>query len=481
MTETLWTAQDAAKATGGTATGDWTAAGVSIDTRTLEAGDLFVALRGPSFDGHRFAADALAKGAAAVMTDQLPDDLPADAATLRVGDTQQGLEALGAAGRARTRAKVLAITGSVGKTGTKEALRHALGQQGKTHASVASFNNHWGVPLSLARLPQNAAFAVFELGMNHPGEIAGLVRQVRPHAALITTIAPAHLGNFESEEGIADAKAEILEGIVDGGTVVLNRDNQHFDRLAHAAREQEISHIATFGEHPEAGVRLLDADCHAHASDVHAVVHGLEVSFRIALPGRHWVVNALGVLAMTHAADADVTRAAESFASLAPAAGRGVRREIQLADGTFELIDDSYNANPTSMAAAFDVLGRAALGAQGRRIAALGDMLELGLHSADMHAGLVQPIQQAGIDRVFTCGAEMAALNAALPEPLRGGHAADSATLGELVAGSVQTGDVVLVKGSAGARMGKVVAALDALDRAGSHGARSGQEGGHAA
>ncbi len=475
MTEMLWTAQDAAKATGGTATGDWTATGVSIDTRTLAPGDLFVALRGPSFDGHRFAADALAKGAAAVMIDQVPEELPADASTLRVEDTQQGLEALGAAGRARTRARVLAITGSVGKTGTKEALRHALAQQGKAHASAASFNNHWGVPLSLARLPQDAAFAVFELGMNHAGEISGLVRQVRPHAALITTVAPAHLGNFENEEGIADAKAEILEGIVEGGTAVLNRDNRHFARLERAARDQQVSHIATFGQDPDAGVRLLDADCHADASDAHAIVHGLEVRFRIALPGRHWVINALGVLAMVQAADADVTRAAESFATLGPAAGRGERRQIQLSDGPFELIDDSYNANPTSMAAAFDVLGRAKLGAQGRRIAALGDMLELGVHSADMHAGLVQPIREAGIDCVFTCGPEMAALDAALPEQLRGGHAEDSATLGELVAGNVRAGDVALVKGSAGAKMGKVVAALDALNQAG-----GGQEGGHA-
>ena len=475
MTQTLWTAQDAAKATGGTATGDWTASGVSIDTRTIAPGDLFVALRGPSFDGHRFAADALTKGACAVMIDHVPDDLPADAATLRVADTQQGLEALGAAGRARTRARVLAITGSVGKTGTKEALRHALSQQGKTHASAASFNNHWGVPLSLALLPADADYAVFELGMNHAGEISGLVRQVRPHAALITTVAPAHLGNFDSEEGIADAKAEILEGIVDGGTAVLNRDNRHFVRLERAARDQQVSHIASFGQDPEAGVRLLDADCHAEASDVHAAVHGLEVHFRIALPGRHWVINALGVLGMVHAADADVSRAAESFATLAPAAGRGARRRIQLADGPFELIDDSYNANPTSMAAAFDVLGRARLSAQGRRIAALGDMLELGVHSADMHAGLAQPIREAGIHQVFTCGPEMAALDAALPEQLRGGHAEDSATLGDLVAASVRAGDVVLVKGSAGAKMGKVVAALDALNQAG-----GGQEGDHA-
>lgn len=475
MTETLWTAQEAATATGGVATGDWSASGVSIDTRTLEAGDLFVALRGPSFDGHRFAADALSKGAAAVMIDHVPDDLPADATTLRVSDTQQGLEALGAAGRARTRAKVLAITGSVGKTGTKEALRHALGAQGKTHASAASFNNHWGVPLSLSRLPEDADYAVFELGMNHVGEISGLVRQVRPHAALITTIAPAHLGNFESEEGIADAKAEILEGIVEGGTAVLNRDNRHFARLERAARDQQVSHTATFGQDPEAGVRLLDADCHADASDVHAIVHGRELSFRIALPGRHWVINALGVLAMVYAVGADAAKAAESLATLAPAAGRGTRRRIQLSDGSFELIDDSYNANPTSMAAAFDVLGRAELRAEGRRIAALGDMLELGVHSADMHAGLVRPIQEAGIHRVFTCGHEMAALDDALPDRLRGGHAADSRTLGDLVAGSVRAGDVVLVKGSAGAKMGKVVAALDALNQTGSD-----REGGHA-
>ncbi|MBK1696496.1 UDP-N-acetylmuramoylalanyl-D-glutamyl-2,6-diaminopimelate--D-alanyl-D-alanine ligase [Rhodovibrio salinarum] len=475
MTEPLWTAQNAAKATRGTATGDWHATGMSIDTRTIQPGDLFVALRGPSFDGHRFAADALSKGAAAVMIDHVPDNLPADAKTLRVTDTQAGLEALGAAGRARARAKVLAITGSVGKTGTKEALRHALSTQGKTHASSASFNNHWGVPLSLARLPQDAAYAVFELGMNHPGEIGALVRQVRPHAALITTVVAAHLGNFDSEEAIADAKAEILEGLLNGGTAVLNRDNVHFARLERAAREQQISHVATFGEAGEADVRLLSADCHANASDVHAVVHGLELHFRVALPGRHWVTNTLGVLAMVHAVDGDVRQAADSFATLTSATGRGARRHIQLAAGTFELIDDSYNANPTSMAAAFDVLGRAELGPDGRRIAALGDMLELGLHSAELHAGLAAPIEQAGIHLVFTCGAEMAALEAALPAPLCGGHAEDSEALGALVAANVRAGDVVLVKGSAGAKMGRVIRALDALDQT-----NGSQEGSHA-
>ncbi len=444
MTQTLWTSRDAARATGGRVTAPWSATGVSIDSRTLEPGDLFVALRGPNFDGHRFAGDALAKGAAGVLVDHLPDELEGRTVpALVVDDTQAALEALGRAGRARTAARVLAITGSVGKTGTKEALRQCLGTQGKTHASVGSFNNHWGVPLSLARLPADAAYAIFELGMNHPGEIRALVAQVRPDAALITTIAPAHLGNFNSVDEIADAKAEILEGIVPGGVAVLNRDNPFFDRLNVAAEAAGVRRVIAFGEADGAQVRLLGCDLYAACSAVQADVRGKALDYCLALPGRHWVMNSLAVLAMVSAAGADVVRAAEEFARLRPAAGRGERHLIRTADGAIEVIDDSYNANPTSMRAAIDVLARAKRGGNRRRLAVLGDMLELGEHAARMHADLTAPLAEADVDLAFTCGPEMAALDAALPAERNGGHADDSEAVARLVAAAVRPGDTV--------------------------------------
>jgi UDP-N-acetylmuramoyl-tripeptide--D-alanyl-D-alanine ligase len=456
----LWTSQDAAAATGGSNTGSWQAIGVSIDSRTVEAGDLFVALSGPKFDGHDFVAGALARGGAAAVVSKAPPKLAPDARLLMVGDTQAALEALGRAARARTQGRIIAITGSVGKTGTKEALKAALARQGRAFASSGSLNNHWGVPLSLSRLPQDADYGIFELGMNHPGEIDALVRMVRPHIAVITTIEPVHLGFFASVEAIADAKAEIFNAIEPNGAAILNRDNPHFARLAAAAQARGVTRIIGFGEHPDAAVRLLDCELHPAASVVTASVMGEVVDYSLGLPGRHWVMNSLAVLAAVHAAGGDIGAAAAALASLAPLAGRGQRHALPIAGGSFTLIDESYNASPASMRAAIAVLGGIEPGPGGRRIAVLGDMLELGSEAAQLHAALAQPLVDAGIDLVFTLGAEMRALDQALPAARRGGHADTVDALAQLLGRRLRAGDVVTVKGSHGSKLYELVARL---------------------
>lgn len=459
----LWARADLVQATGGTATGDWEDVdGVVIDSRAVARGDLFVALHGPNHDAHRFVAQALAAGAAAALVDRPREhaalaDLQDDAALLCVADTLHGLERIGLAARDRSTARIVAITGSVGKTGTKEALRHVLAAQGKTHASAASHNNHWGVPLSLARLPADACFGVFEIGMNHAGEIATLVPMVRPHVALITTIAPAHLEYLGSLEAIADAKAEIFEGLEPGGIAVLPADNAQFDRLRAKAEAAHVA-IVTFGHVATADCRLIDARADLDGSDLSVRLHGRAIELRVGLPGEHWIANALAVLATVQAMGADPVQAAEALAGLKPAAGRGARRPIAVTGGTALLIDDSYNANPVSMAAGLSVLGRAS----GRKVAVLGDMRELGPDADRMHADLLAPIDRQGIDLVFTVGPHMAALHDALDAGRRGGHTASSEMIVPLLRESLRPGDTVLVKGSLGTRMMVVVDALTA-------------------
>ena len=456
----LWSATEAAAATGGEAFGNWQAAGVSIDSRSLVAGDLFVALVGPNFDGHSFVAAALQKGAAAALVAKRPEGLDASAPLLVVGDTQRALEDLGRASRARTQGRMLAVTGSVGKTGTKEALKLALERQGRTFASSGSLNNQWGVPLSLARMPREASFGVFELGMNHPGEIEALTRLVRPEVAIITTIEPAHLGFFPSVEAIADAKAEIFIGTEPGGAAILNRDNAHYERLAAAARARRITRILSFGAHEAASVRLIDCHLHATASAVTAAVMGEAIDYSVALPGRHWVMNSLAVLAAVKAVGGDIGAAAGAMATLPALEGRGRRHRVAIRGGAIELIDESYNASPASMRAALAVLGAIAPESGGRRIAVLGSMLELGDQSKKLHAGLSKPLIEADIDLVFTLGEEMRALDAALPAKRRGGHAESVAALIDLLAERLRPNDVVTVKGSHGSRLYELVAKL---------------------
>ncbi len=463
----LWTAAEAVAATDGSSDRSWRAYGVSIDTRTLAAGDLFVALRGPNFDGHAFVADALAKGAAAAVVSQRPEGLADDAPLLSVADTLAALGDLGRAARRRSRGRICAVTGSVGKTSVKEALRHVLGRQALTHASIGSLNNHWGLPLSLARLAPSASFAVFEIGMNHAGEITPLSRLARPHVAVITTVEAVHREHFASVDAIADAKAELFQGIEPNGIAVLNRDNAFFSRLAQHAGACGAAAISTFGRHPLADVRLLKEEPFGGetggGSQVRADVAGTVIEYRLAVPGRHWVTNSLCVLATVHALGGDVEAAAGALTDVEPPKGRGLRARLPIGGGEFELIDDSYNASPPSMAASFQVLGLSRPGAQGRRIAVLGDMLELGEDSPSLHAGLAAPLIEHRIDLVFTAGPQMAHLNAALPVAMRAGHAPESAALAPLVAASVRAGDVVSVKGSAGSRMQRVVDALRAL------------------
>ena len=462
----LWNAAEAAAAVAGRAVGpDWRASGVSIDSRAIHPGELFVALKGPRLDGHAFVADAFKRGAAAAVVAQTPPDAPAGAALLRVADTQVALEGLGRAARARTDARIAAVTGSVGKTGVKEALRHVLARQGATAASVGSFNNQWGVPLSLARMPKDSAFGVFEIGMNHPGEITPLVGMVRPHVALITAIAPAHLEFFPDLDAVADAKAEIFSGLEPGGTVVLPADSLQFARLAAAARRRRGARIVAFGlgEGTAQDARALSFALHADGAVVAADIAGLRVEYRLKLPGRHWVSNSLAVLAAVHALGADVAAAAAALADVPPLKGRGERHTVISGGGTFLLIDESYNASPASMAAAIAAAGAVSPQAGGRRIAVLGDMLELGADSAAHHALLAPLLVEARFDLVFTAGARMKALAEALPKAMRAGHVESADAMAPLVAAAVRAGDVVMVKGSAGSRTGTVVQALLAL------------------
>lgn len=456
MSRTLWTAAEAEAATGGRASRDFAASGVSIDTRSLDAGDLFVALKGAR-DGHAFVADAFAKRAAAALVAEAPPGISAEAPLVTVADTLEGLRGLGRAGRARSAATVIGVTGSVGKTSTKEALAAVLAAQAETHAAALSHNNHLGVPLTLARLPPRARYAVVEIGMNHPGEIAPLACLARPHVALITTVEPVHIEFFESEEAIAEEKASIMDGLEPGGAAVLNRDNRHFARLERAALARGIGRIVTFGSDPAAEVRLLSWEPLGWEARVRISLFGRELAATLASPGRHAAVNACAVLAAAFAAGADAAAALPVLAAIAPAGGRGRRRAIRLPGGEATLLDDSYNASPPSVRAALAVL--AAVPAA-RRVAVLGDMRELGARAEEEHRALARAVSEAGLDLVFTCGPLMRALHEALPAPPRAAHAPDSAALLPLVREAIRPGDVVLVKGSLGSRMGPLAAAL---------------------
>ena len=451
----LWTSAQAERATQGQASSDWIAGGISIDTRTLEDGDLFVALHGPNFDGHDFVLDALSKGAAAAVVDK--DNV---GSVLKVEDTMVALEALGRAARERTDATIIAVTGSVGKTGSKDALKFALSRQAETSANVGSLNNHWGVPLSLSRMPPKVAYGIFEMGMNHPGEINPLSRMVRPHVALITTVEAVHSEFFDSDEAIADAKAEVFAGLGSDGVVVLNRDNKHFHRLAAAARAKGIKRVIGFGTWDAADFRLLEAVPDNGGTIVQADLGGTELTYRLAVAGRHWVLNSLGVLASIAAAGGDINAAAAALDEMEAGKGRGEFHVLHTADGKFTLIDESYNASPVSMKAAIEVLGETEPGSGGRRIAVLGDMLELGQGSAWLHAGLIAVLEKEAIDLVFTAGDQMAHLAKALDPEMCAGHASNMSLLKAMVIKAIQPGDVVVVKGSAGSKTGIIVQAF---------------------
>jgi UDP-N-acetylmuramoyl-tripeptide--D-alanyl-D-alanine ligase len=462
----LWTVEAMAAAIGAEREGalPQSVPGISIDSRTLAPGDAFFAVQGDHRDGHYFVAAALAaKAGVAVVAADRRSELPQDVPLLVVPDVLAALRALAAAARARLQGKVIGVTGSVGKTGTKEALRLALSQDGETHASAASYNNHWGVPLSLARCPASARYAVLEMGMNHAGEIEPLSRLARPHVAIITTVAPVHLEFFGSLAKIADAKAEIFLGLEAGGAAVIDRDNSQFAHLKRRARQAGVARLVSFGEHEGADARLIKCALHPGCSAVQADILGTELTYKIAAPGRHLVHNSLAVLATAVLVGADLALAALALADFKPASGRGAAFEIDLPGGPATVIDESYNANPASMAAALALLGQRPVGARGRRIAVLGDMLELGPRGRALHRGLLAPVDANAIDLVFCCGPLMRALWRALPASRRGGYAEDSAALEPQVLSAVGAGDVVMVKGSLGSRMAPIVKALQKL------------------
>jgi UDP-N-acetylmuramoyl-tripeptide--D-alanyl-D-alanine ligase len=463
MSAPLWMVDAMAAAMRATRIGALPAAvdGISIDSRSIAPGEAYFAIKGDTHDGHAFVASALANGAAlAVVAEGKRNEMPADAPLLVVPDVLAALADLAAAARARSAGKIIAVTGSVGKTSSKEALRLALSRDGETHASVASFNNHWGVPLSLARLRQGARYGVFEIGMNHAGEITPLTRLVQPHVAIVTTVAPVHLEFFGSVEAIADAKAEIFLGVAPGGAAVINRDNEQFARLARAAGAAGVQRIVAFGEHANADARLIRYALQPEASTVEADILGRRVAYKIGAPGKHLVLNSLAVLAAAELAGADLAIVALALAEQTPAAGRGTRIALAVPGGSALLIDESCNANPVSMRAALALLGQAPIGARGRRIAVLGDMLELGAAGTELHRELAGAIREHAIDLVFCAGPLMEALWQALPSERRGGYARDAGALEAEVVGAVRGGDAVMIKGSFGSRMAPIVKAL---------------------
>lgn len=451
----LWTSDAIAQAVGGEASASFAVDGVAFDSREIGKGDLFIAMPGDVTDGHRFVDGAFARGAAGAVVSQ-----PVAFPHILVADTAAALNALGIAARGRTSARIAGVTGSVGKTGTKEALAAALARWPDTrvHKSVKSYNNHTGVPLSLSRMPADSDYAVFEMGMNHAGELAALTRMVRPHVAIVTAIAPAHIEFFDSEAAIADAKAEIFQGVEPGGTAIIPFDSPHRDRLIGHARDFGIR-IVTFGRGEGSDVRAREAISTARGTLITATLPGAELCFTISQPGDHWVSNALAVIAAVQALGGDLATAGLALAELEGLAGRGARRTIRAGDGTAMLIDESYNANAASMVATLAVLGQQKAT---RRIAVLGEMRELGSESARLHAAIAEPLLAANVDFALLVGPGMAALATVLEGRAEFRHVPDAAAARDLLESLIAPGDAILVKGSNGVGLSALVDALGA-------------------
>jgi UDP-N-acetylmuramoyl-tripeptide--D-alanyl-D-alanine ligase len=436
--------------------------GISIDSRSIGTGEAFFAIKGDRVDGHDYASIAVANGAALIVVAE--GKLPAlgrlTIPMIVVEDVLVALGKLAVAARARSNARIVAVTGSVGKTTTKEMLRQVLAPSGKVHAAVASFNNHWGVPLTLARMPADVDYGVFEIGMNHAGEITPLVQMVQPHVAIITTIAAAHLGHFKDLEEIAAAKAEIFDGLVEGGAAILNRDIKQFEFLEERASQAGVAKIYTFGQHAKADFRLADFEGDADGSTIWAVLNGETREVKIGSAGRHIAENAMAVLGACLLLGADMDLATEALSGLKAVKGRGERHRLGIGEGHLTLIDESYNANPASMRAAIALLASATPELTGRRIAVLGDMLEMGEFSAQVHEDLVGPLLAAGIEHVWLVGTEMVALRDALPDSVQVEYREQTAEMVDYAVRAVKPGDVVMVKSSLGLAFGKIVAAL---------------------
>ncbi len=453
---TLWTSEEIVEATGGRLEGSaFTVESVAIDSRKLEPRSFFVALKGEKMNGHDFVQAAIERGAAASLVDHVPASVQGKSCFIVVPDVYEALLALARASRARVKGKVIGVTGSVGKTGTKEAIRIAAASAGKVYATHGNLNNHFGLPLSLCNLPRDTDFGVFELGMNHAGEISALTRLAKPDVAVITTVEPAHLEFFASVDAIADAKAEIMEGITPGGTIILNKDNPFFEKLQVYARKYAVPNIIAFGEHEGADFRLTSYAPEGLGSRVEANIAGTPITYRLGTIGRHYALASLSVLAAATAAGADLANCAAALAHFQEPEGRGRLHRAQLKKGAVTVIDDCYNASPASMRAAIHKLGEVhqSLASRGRKVVILGDMLELGASSPDLHRALLVPLQEAGVHRVFLAGNAMKNLFDILPDTMRGGWAADAAGLKETVMSALGREDIILVKGSRGSRM----------------------------
>ncbi|MEB2843224.1 UDP-N-acetylmuramoylalanyl-D-glutamyl-2,6-diaminopimelate--D-alanyl-D-alanine ligase [Rhizobiales bacterium RZME27] len=436
--------------------------GISIDSRSIGEGEAFFAIKGDRVDGHDYVGVAVANGAALIVVAEgkLPAMGRISVPMIVVEDVLEALGKLAVAARKRSRAQIVAVTGSVGKTTTKEMLRHALAPSGKVHAAVASFNNHWGVPLTLARMPIDTYFGVFEIGMNHSGEIRPLVAMVRPHVAVVTTIAAAHLGHFRDLDEIAEAKAEIFEGVLPGGAALINRDIPQYDLLDKAAQAAGVENVLTFGQHAKADFRLADFEGNADGSVIWATLQGDTTEVRIGAPGRHIAENAMAALAVVALFDADMDAARQALADLKPVKGRGERHTLGIGEGHLTLIDESYNANPASMRAAIALLAAHEPELSGRRIAVLGDMLEMGEHSTKVHQNLAGALLASGIEHVWLAGPEMAALRDSLPESVEVAYFETTPELADYSVSSVVPGDVLMVKSSLGLGFRKIIDAL---------------------
>lgn len=463
MTDALWTLDAFVAAVNGRVVGrpPYLIRNISIDSRTTVPGDAFFAIKGDVHDGHTFVERAFERDVAfAVVAEEKLAGLPNDGRYVVVDDVLKALERLGRAARARTRAKIVAITGSVGKTSTKEMLAQVLGAQGSVHYSPASFNNHWGVPLTLSRLPKDVDYGVFEIGMNHAGEIEALVDMVKPHVAVVTTVGPVHLEHFDSVAGIARAKGEIFSGVVKGGAAILNGDIPETPILVKCAEKAGIKTIVRFGEAGGDQSRIEALILNADMSCARGKVMGQPLTWKVGAPGKHMAMNSLAVLSAAVLLGADLARAALTLGSANAVKGRGLQHRIEIGDGEARLIDESYNANPSSMRAAIELLGQIEVGLRGRRIAVLGDMLELGELGPKLHADLAQPLKSANIDRVYCSGTQMRSLWQALPNEMRGAWAETSAELLPIVLKAIGPGDAIMVKGSNGSRMGPIVDAI---------------------
>ncbi len=452
MPNPLWTSVDAAQATGGEALGDWTVSGISIDSRTIEKGDLFVPLK-DARDGHDFIPMAQKNGAGAVLSER---DI--DAPALKVDDALLALTKMGQFSCQRSEALRIGVTGSVGKTSVKEALAHMFEGFGETHKSLASYNNHWGVPLTMARMPEATEFGVFEMGMNHAGEMSDLSKMLLPQVALITTVAGAHLAHFENVEAIAQAKAEIIDGLVEGGTLILNGDNAYTPLIKSMAETAGLTsdQIMTFGQSAENDVAIVDVRTHPQVTNIRVRIGAQQIDITTPLIGDHWVSNLAACMAVAKAAGLDLRKAARRFRTMGAIAGRGKQHQLNIGGKSFTLIDESYNANPASMRAAIDVLSRA----QGRKLAVLGDMFELGADELKFHAELSEPLEGANVARVFVTGECMRALRGALPQSMRAAWCKDWSEAKDALLSELQDGDSILIKGSNATGLGQLASAL---------------------